>query len=208
MEQEPSYVTHLLAYHCMPTLLKMKPASLICIHKTKVISFGNFNEEMKQELKTFKCQSMLLYENSVYQMLLIYNRKLLDKVLRKKKNLKFLQDIGYRVSKKDTVKVLETLRLRYQACKENLGHRDNFPHEIGIILGYPEEDVRTFSQKQGNDYLLCGAWKVYHNERSARKIFDSYKRSRERALAMVLSGKNLSECKKLLTRKMWVWEKE
>lgn len=51
-----------------------------------------------------------------------------------------------------------------------------FPHEIGLFLGYPAEDVRGFLE-QGPDCAKCsGCWRVYGNVDSALKTFAKYKK--------------------------------
>lgn len=44
-----------------------------------------------------------------------------------------------------------------------------FPHEIGLFLGYPPEDVSGFIC--GKPCKLTGAWKVYGDEERASKTF-------------------------------------
>ena len=64
-------------------------------------------------------------------------------------------------------------------CVGRLGRRvregEGFPHEIGLFLGYPPEDVRGFIENSGKHYKACGLWKVYGDEAGARRLFDSYK---------------------------------
>ena len=47
-----------------------------------------------------------------------------------------------------------------------------FPHEIGLFLGYPLEDVKGFIQNKGQGYACCGLWKSYGDPRAARRYFD------------------------------------
>lgn len=57
-----------------------------------------------------------------------------------------------------------------------LRRQEDFPHEIGLFLGYPPEDVCGFME-QGPDCCKCvGCWKVYGNEEAARKKFAQYKK--------------------------------
>lgn len=49
-----------------------------------------------------------------------------------------------------------------------------FPHEIGLFLGYPPEDVRGFMENRAENYKLLGCWKVYGDAGRARKIFEKY----------------------------------
>lgn len=61
--------------------------------------------------------------------------------------------------------------LRKKICSQK-----DFPHEIGLFLGYPAEDVRGFIQL-GPDCCKCtGCWKVYTDEESAKKTFAQYKK--------------------------------
>ena len=73
--------------------------------------------------------------------------------------------------------MLDTLQLRL-TC-------GGFPHEIGLFLGYPPEDVEGFRLHQGRDYKLCGCWKVYSDVERAQQCFRRYERCRA---ALCLSG--------------------
>ena len=42
-----------------------------------------------------------------------------------------------------------------------------FPHEIGLFLDYPADDVLAFVEKGGAGCKLCGYWKVYGDEEKA-----------------------------------------
>ena len=64
---------------------------------------------------------------------------------------------GYRIE--DTLQEkLNFLRMRMQI-------RKSFPHEIGLFLGYPAEDVAGFISHKGHDFCYSGYWKVYVHER-------------------------------------------
>ncbi|MBP3683748.1 MAG: DUF3793 family protein [Oscillospiraceae bacterium] len=69
---------------------------------------------------------------------------------------------------------------RCEQCVARLSRKlkadPEFPHEIGLFLGYPAEDVQGFIE-HGPDCAKCtGCWKVYSDEESARKTFDQYKK--------------------------------
>ncbi|MBQ1402540.1 MAG: DUF3793 family protein, partial [Oscillospiraceae bacterium] len=55
--------------------------------------------------------------------------------------------------------------LRYQQYIRRLirriGTGDEFPHEIGLFLSYPPEDVRGFIENHAQNYKFIGYWKVY-----------------------------------------------
>ena len=50
----------------------------------------------------------------------------------------------------------------------------SFPHEIGIFLGYPLDDVLGFIENKGENCLFCGFWKVYSEPERARRTFEKY----------------------------------
>ncbi len=49
-----------------------------------------------------------------------------------------------------------------------------FPHEIGLFLGYPPLDVQGFICNKGQNCNLCRYWKVYGNEDEALIKFAKY----------------------------------
>lgn len=51
-----------------------------------------------------------------------------------------------------------------------------FPHEIGLLLGYPPADVEGFIQHKGADFAACGGWKAYESPSEALKTFQEQKR--------------------------------
>lgn len=51
-----------------------------------------------------------------------------------------------------------------------------FPHEIGLILGYPPADVAGFIEHKGTDFLACGGWKAYSKPHEA---LDAFQRNRQ-----------------------------
>ncbi|MDR0758852.1 MAG: DUF3793 family protein [Treponema sp.] len=55
-----------------------------------------------------------------------------------------------------------------------------FPHEVGIFLGYPADDVLGFVEHNGQNYKLCGYWKVYGDVERAKACFRQYDECRER----------------------------
>ena len=48
---------------------------------------------------------------------------------------------------------------------------DCFPHEVGLFLGYPLDDVTGFIEQKGKNYKCCGIWKVYGDPQQTQDIF-------------------------------------
>ena len=62
------------------------------------------------------------------------------------------------------------------ALTRKLRSGEEFPHEIGLFLSYPPEDVKGFIENRAANYKLSGLWKVYGDERQAQRLFDRFKR--------------------------------
>ena len=58
-----------------------------------------------------------------------------------------------------------------------------FPHEIGLILGYPPQDVIQYYINNGKRYLFSGYWKVYTNPDWASSQFRKYDEARAYCMA-------------------------
>ena len=51
-----------------------------------------------------------------------------------------------------------------------------FPHEVGLFLSYPPEDVKGFIENRAANAKCTGVWKVYGDEQQAQQTFDRYKK--------------------------------
>ena len=56
------------------------------------------------------------------------------------------------------------------------GSSAEFPHEVGLFLSYPPEDVKGFIENRAANAKCTGVWKVYGDERQARQTFAKYKK--------------------------------
>jgi hypothetical protein len=70
---------------------------------------------------------------------------------------------------------------------------DRFPHEIGIMLGYPVEDVMRFVQQRSRGILLLGYWNVYTDISRAHRIFSLYDSCKSTLLSRFGDGEALSD---------------
>jgi hypothetical protein len=173
-----------LIFHCSPTLASLKMASLFSFdYQTEEELMENlayWNEEMREKgisliLMRKKKQNALIY---------VYRRSRLEVILKEREIRRFLQDYGY--GEMDLGQSLGHL-------KERLGNQEGFPHEIGIFLGYPLEDVVGFIRNKGKNFLVSGLWKVYGNREESVKIFGKYKKCTEVYVRMWNSGRSVRQ---------------
>lgn len=111
-------------------------------------------------------------------LVLFYEHNYLCDVLFQKNNIAFLEQFGY------------SQEMSLHQCLELLKNRfEKFcPHECGIFLGIPVEDVKSFIHCKGREYLLCRYWKVYHNPNKAMSTFYSFDIAKQNVLNLITNG--------------------
>ena len=72
-----------------------------------------------------------------------------------------------------------------------------FPHELGLLLGYPAEDVRGFMGIEHKKCLYTGYWKVYEKPEEKIALFSEYDRAMELALSMAYGRQNILKLKEV-----------
>ena len=51
-----------------------------------------------------------------------------------------------------------------------------FPHEVGLFLSYPPQDVLGFIENRAVNYKCAGLWKVYGDVEQAQRLFARYRK--------------------------------
>lgn len=100
----------------------------------------------------------------------VYRNPMLEDDLRDSGVQEFLREYGYRQF--DPASCIKRLQ-------ERLRSSPDFPHEIGLFLGYPLGDVRGFIENAGQNCICTGYWKVYCNEYETVKLFMKYKKCKD-----------------------------
>ena len=94
-------------------------------------------------------------------LLYLYRPKLLERDLSDLWAKALLSECGY--TPENTGACLTRLIARLRTGED-------FPHEIGLFLGYPPADVDGFMHRK-EECKLCGLWKVYDDVESAIRQF-------------------------------------
>lgn len=190
IKNEEFYINYMLAYHCMPVLYHMKPATLFNLNRSYLKWENGEIPAIIEITKRFQCRSFILYNDETKLLLYLYQPELLEYVLQQQNNQIFLNQFGYDLSEPMVTKTIVCLKERYLEYKYKKGE---FPHEIGILLGYPLEDVIDFMIYNGQNFKYNGCWKVYHNVEQAKRTFQIYRTLRDEAVMAILSGSNLKK---------------
>ena len=174
-----------LAFHCAPALAGIKAANLICCAKEDYDSFEELIAQYNAQLNRCGICFEILSQCSKKHLLLVYRPKLLERHVSLPVCRQILSAAGYPAAA-PLPGLLKHLKGRLTNCEE-------FPHEIGVFLGYPPEDVIGFQLHRGKGYKLCGYWKVYSDPELAEKAFRCYDRCRSALYRRVSSGYTLTK---------------
>ncbi len=154
-----------LIEHCSLTLSSLKTASLFTVKfesKSDLnADVASWNEKFFRSGVNLKILKVTINSALVY----MYRRDMLMDDMNNVKARNILSRYGYESLNLD---------LSIKRLSQRLSTYDEFPHEIGLFLGYPPEDVEGFICNKGRNCNLCRYWKVYGNEDEALLKFSKY----------------------------------
>jgi len=172
----------LMIRNCSPTLAGMKTGNIFVVkYKDKKEMHDNLRKWNKLLLKKGVRVIPLRYRNGK-ALIYVYRPKKLSKDLNHHKATEILKDKGY---------CAENHHLCVKELIFRLSENEDFPHEIGLFLGYPPEDVCGFIENRPHKCIGC--WKVYDNEEEALKTFKKYKKCTNIYRALLAQGKSIEK---------------
>ena len=153
--------------YCAPTLAGLKTGSMfVCDYMDKcdlLAEIRGFNNMLLS--KGIRLTPMRIQNGKA--LIYVYRMSSLESDLNDKRVFKVLKDKGYPCD-------------RYLECvsclKKHINTQEDFPHEVGLFLGYPPEDVIGFIDNRARNYKYCGMWKVYGNILKAKRTFAIFKK--------------------------------
>lgn len=160
----------LLIECCAPTLAGIKTGSLFsCPYGGRGELLGELRR-VNRLLLPFGLSLLPLRMNPGRALLYLFRPRELERDLQEGCARRILEEAGY-----EGCRVGKCM----QCLSRRLRNGTDFPHEIGLFLSYPPEDVRGFIDNHAKNYKLIGAWKVYGDEKSAMRTFEQYKKCTE-----------------------------
>lgn len=165
-----------LALQCAPLIAGLKTSNLLIIPKENM-------PKVKRILKRTILFYFTLYAGEDKTILLVYDASRLEEYLKSKKVKSLLLQWGYEESCMREGFYL--LKKRYRAYVEK---RADFPHEMGLFLGYPVEDVVGFIENSGKNSLYSGYWKVYGDVTKKIELFQKFDMAKEILIQFLAGG--------------------
>jgi hypothetical protein len=166
-EKEFLMTEEYIVRNCAPTLAGIKTASMFSCPCCEPEKLRNFLKDMNRRLNPKGIRLLPLKVSEKRALIYVYRPERLSADICNTCAYKLLNDAGYdtRCCQRCLVNLIN--KLRYQT---------EFPHEIGLFLGYPPEDVQGFILNKAQDYKLSGLWKVYGDVEDAKKRFELFKK--------------------------------
>ena len=156
----------MLIRFCSPTLAGLKTGSLFTSDFESREDMCRDIRKLNRSLTSKGLRVLPLRYRNGRALIYVYRPRHLAKDLQEKGTASMLSRFGYPVTFPD--RCVAELMSRLQ-------NQESFPHEIGLFLGYPSEDVQGFIENR-QDSKCVGTWRVYGDVDRARAIFDRYHR--------------------------------
>lgn len=170
-----------IVLQCAPFLKGLKVSCVISVDAALYGGLAELFENMDVSYHRLSCSDGKC-------LVLFYRPEELDRYLKQPGVNELIREYGYTDMSVD--RILKRLSERIgDFSRRGMG----FPHEIGVFLGYPLDDVKGFIKNEGKKYLMIGYWKVYSDLAGARMVFKEYDRAKDCAVNEFLTGKSIRE---------------
>ena len=156
--------------HGAPTLAGLKTGNIFnCSYDDKDLLMKEIRRTNKQLRKKGLCIIPLRFSEH-RALIYIYRPSSLSKDLSDVRAKDILRTAGYSASQ-NAAEYIQELTKRLKTAK-----REDFPHEIGLFLSYPPEDVDGFINNHASN-KCTGTWKVYGDVQTAKLTFARYEKA-------------------------------
>lgn len=154
---------------CAPTLAGIKTGNLINSCGIDKDTFYREYHTYKTLLAPLGIGLHVFTREKGNPLLYVYRKRALKADLEKADYRAFLNQYGY---------IDTTIESALARLGERINESESFPHEIGLFLSYPLEDVKGFIQYGSKCCKCTGYWCVYSDETKAKHHFARYDRCR------------------------------
>lgn len=171
------------------TLIRCCAPTMACLKTGNMFSCGfESREQMMMELRQLNqhlrrkgLRILPLRWQNGRALLYLYRPRLLERDLRDPLAQRLLAECGYDSG---------SISLCLARLMARLRREEDFPHEVGLFLGYPPADVDGFMHRKEH-YKFCGLWKVYDDVEGAIRKFERCRRCTEVYLRRYAQGYTL-----------------
>lgn len=160
-----------------PVITGLKPSAIITVTKAE--------KQILEDLFSGTKICMISLHSGRKESILLYQKEKLEELLERKSVQGFLQSLGMGYENFTLQAVLDQFTKRFSRYKEKMA---DFPHEVGVFLGYPLRDVKIYMKNPLAKAKLTGYWKVFTEVESAVACFQAYDMCIQSFTLMLKSG--------------------
>ncbi len=153
--------------HCSPTLAGLKTGNLFTCHYSARAEMFCSVREWNRKLGEKGIRVIPLRCSDGDILIYMYRLSMLKRDMENTETRCILKERGYCPDSCERCIIHLIRRLEENA---------EFPHEIGLFLGYPPEDVCGFIENKACGFKCVGCWKVYGDKESAEKTFSRFRK--------------------------------
>ena len=168
--------------HCAPTLAGIKTANMFTYTPENREELYKEIEEENIKLNNKGVVVEVLRTSEYKALVYVYRKKKLEQDLHGEGACVLLKNCGYECQETDCC---------IRQLQEKFFENEGFPHEVGLFLGYPLDDVTGFIEQKGKNYKCCGIWKVYGDEQKTRILFRKLKKCSEIYRRLFADGRSI-----------------
>lgn len=170
--------------HCSPTLAGLKTGNIItCEYESASVLYENMRE-WNRVLGRKHLRMLPLSYFGGKAIVYIYRPSALRRDLDTEGARDLLDELGYPRSSSE--RCISELSVRLRRHK-------SFPHEIGLFIGYPPEDVRGFIENRADGCKSVGCWKVYGDAAAAEKLFRKFRKCTDIYMRLHQMGRSVEQ---------------
>ena len=174
----------LIVQHCSPTLAGIKTGNIFTCRFSSRDALIAEIRRLNRRLGTKGLRVLPLRIGASSALIYIYRPARLREDLACREASEILENCGYKLASANHCVVDLVNRIKASG---------DFPHEIGLFLGYPAEDVRGFIDHNAQDFKCVGCWKVYGDEEKAKNLFAQYKHCTSCYLNQLRKGNTIED---------------
>ena len=183
-EKELQILREKVASQCAPVIFDVKPSNLLILESAD-------EKQLQAMMRRMGLHCQLFYQTGAKSIWFVCRRDRMCALLQNPEVAAFFEEKKYRgIQEIPLEQVIDREGKRFAFHKKG---RTEYPHELGLLLGYPLADVKGFIENKGKCYLCSGYWKVYKNEREAKQTFFLYRLAKQFAMELVRARVELWE---------------
>ncbi len=173
-----------------PVILKVKPAVLVritnCCRLNQFRSYDMFCVHQEKILKVLNTDYRVMRNTGKDIQVMFYDKEVMQGILDQPEVCRFMSKQGY-TSGMTIEERLDVLAGRFSDS--------DFPHEIGVFLGYPLHDVEGFIAKRTDSIpIIRGLWRVFDKPQEALRLMWSYRFAEDIGRLILKENTNIADC--------------